>query len=323
MPGDDRPSERGTAPPAVRELLGGIIDYAGLFPPAQLEMRAAVENYASYRAGTDAWALGRFVVAAGRLEEFAAAVASLGGPPGQNPWRLGALLGPDAPRDLERIRAFNEGPLSRAKGAFAADVVELRVASAEEIVPRVAEIPATLTAYVEVPVDRDPRELVGALRRAGARAKVRTGGVTAEMFPPPDELLRFLRACVEADLPFKATAGLHHPVAGRYPLTYARDSPIATMYGYLNLIFATALLRRGAPEDSVAAALGETDATAFDLADDAVSWREYRLSRDEVRAVRERGMVAFGSCSFREPLDELVTPAGRGLSGAPHPANGP
>ena len=36
---------------AIRALLTESIDYAGLFPPAGLDMASAVENYARYRAG--------------------------------------------------------------------------------------------------------------------------------------------------------------------------------------------------------------------------------------------------------------------------------
>ena len=35
---------------ALRALLDGIVDYAGLFPPAALDMSTAVRNYASYSA---------------------------------------------------------------------------------------------------------------------------------------------------------------------------------------------------------------------------------------------------------------------------------
>jgi len=56
---------------ALRELMTGLIDYAGLFPPAALEMDAAVRNYEAYLRGPDAWALGRFVVPAARLEDLA------------------------------------------------------------------------------------------------------------------------------------------------------------------------------------------------------------------------------------------------------------
>ena len=45
----------------IRILLRDAVDYAGLFPPAQLDMSGAVAEYASYLESADAWALGRFV----------------------------------------------------------------------------------------------------------------------------------------------------------------------------------------------------------------------------------------------------------------------
>lgn len=54
---------------AIRALMSGAIDYAGLFPPAGLPMETAVCNYVSYRNGDDAWALGRFVAPVARAVE--------------------------------------------------------------------------------------------------------------------------------------------------------------------------------------------------------------------------------------------------------------
>ena len=76
---------------ALRALLAGIVDYAGLFPPAGLDMPAAVRNYASYRTDDHAWMLGRFVVPASRLGKCDAALAQRGGggERGDEPeWRL-------------------------------------------------------------------------------------------------------------------------------------------------------------------------------------------------------------------------------------------
>jgi hypothetical protein len=54
---------------SLRVLLEHLIDYAGLFPPAALTMQDAVRNYARYREGEHAWALGRFVVPQARVRE--------------------------------------------------------------------------------------------------------------------------------------------------------------------------------------------------------------------------------------------------------------
>ena len=50
----------------------GLIDYAGLFPPASLDLAAAVRNFTWYRLGDDNWMLGRFIVPASRLQDVAA-----------------------------------------------------------------------------------------------------------------------------------------------------------------------------------------------------------------------------------------------------------
>src|SRR5215510_12132363 len=57
-----RDSRRGSMSEALRALLSGLIDYAGLFPPASLDLPAAMRNYTAYRKGPHAWMLGRFVV---------------------------------------------------------------------------------------------------------------------------------------------------------------------------------------------------------------------------------------------------------------------
>ena len=62
------------APPqSIRTLLNGILDYAGLFPPARLGMAEAVANYARYREDDRSWMLSRFICPAGRLAEMESA----------------------------------------------------------------------------------------------------------------------------------------------------------------------------------------------------------------------------------------------------------
>src|SRR5436309_1541360 len=70
----DRAPNQPESPPSMSHasltaLMTGLVDYAGLFPPAQLSMADAAANYLQYRASGDAWMLGRFVCPAPRLGE--------------------------------------------------------------------------------------------------------------------------------------------------------------------------------------------------------------------------------------------------------------
>ncbi len=147
--------------------------------------------------------------------------------------------------------------------------------------------------------------LVDAVRAVRARAKVRTGGITTEAFPSARSVVRFMRACLDAVVPFKATAGLHHPVTGTYPLTYAPDSPRGTMFGFLNVFLAAAFLTMGMSDEDATRLLDDRDASAFVFGEDGVEWRGRRLDTAHLAATHERVFGSFGSCSFREPVDDL------------------
>jgi hypothetical protein len=285
---------------SLHTLLHGLIDYAGLFPPAELGMSAAVQSYASYRASEHCWALGRFVVPVARLAEFESAAGPCL-PAAGAPWKLAALAGPDLPADLAAITAFN----GRLAGRALVDTVELKAGTPEAIARALTAVDARLDAHVEIPIVDDPAPLVAALARHGGRGKVRTGGVTPDAFPAPADLLRFLRRSREAGVPFKATAGLHHPLRGAYRLTYAPDTRCATMFGFLNLFLAAAFLDHGLGYADGLALLEESSADSFRFEEEGVTWRAHRLDDAELRHARHRSALAFGSCSFTEPIDDL------------------
>lgn len=288
-----------------RALLAGAIDYAGLFPPAALGMQAAVLEYAERRAGVDAWALGRFVVPAARLEELGAAARAVSPRASGEAWRLSVLLGADPDADVRAIDEFNRrqatGP---ARGPIVADSVEARADSIASIERVLEAVPAGTEAYLEIPLSTDPSPLIAAIARRGGLAKARTGGVTADAFPTGADIVRFLHACIAAGVRFKATAGLHHPVRGEYHLTYAPDSARGTMYGYVNLFLAAAFLRCGMSEADALRVLEERDSSAFRVGRGEIVWHGHHLDAAAIEDARDRAIVSFGSCSFSEPVGE-------------------
>jgi hypothetical protein len=267
-------------------------------------MASAVRRYAEHHAGLDAWALGRFVVPAARLPELERHAKALAPHTPAGPWRLSVLLGAAPADGLEALGEFNCRHAAVGDPTLSADSVEAKADSVAAIDRLLDLVPAWAHAYVELPLDRDPAPLVAALARRGGRAKARTGGVTPDAFPAPADLLRFLRACTAADVPFKATAGLHHPLRGEYRLTYAPGSPAGTMFGFLNLFLAAAFLRQGLADADTLRLLEERDPRALRVESDVIEWRGHQLTRAAIDAARAGSILSFGSCSFTEPVDE-------------------
>ncbi|MGZ3332067.1 MAG: hypothetical protein ACXU9O_08270, partial [Gemmatimonadaceae bacterium] len=242
---------------SVDALLTGLVDYAGLFPPAGEDMRPALESYASYLDSPDRLALGRFIVPISRLKELEASGSDLMPlDDSSEPWRLSVLVADDVRGAAAAMLEFNDRHSQESNGGHAViDVVELRASTVKEIGNQRNDLPARFIAYFEIPIISDVSPLVKAIATAGARAKIRTGGITPEAFPRAERIVDFLAACKREGVAFKATAGLHHAVRGEYRLTYEPGSPKAMMYGYLNLFVAAALLYTGESEDTALAAL--------------------------------------------------------------------
>jgi len=309
---------------AVRTLLEGLIDYAGLFPPAKLSMADAVAEFARRRNGGDAKFLGKFICPAGRLGELTEHARSV--MPGtwatsgyremaldSEPWDVSVVV--DRPLSelgavLDAIDAFNERHATEEHGLAKVRTVEVKIDDPAEIDDAVDELPEDLQPFFEIPrgvLDADPRGMVAALATAeNLAAKVRCGGVEPGMIPGTEPLARFIAACAQGGVPFKATAGLHHPIRAEQPLTYEQDPPRAVMHGFVNVFVASAVAFDRRPDaEKLTPILEETDPAAFTLDDEGAAWRDLRVSNERLGTSRARFALSFGSCSFAEPVDDL------------------
>jgi hypothetical protein len=307
---------------SLRTLLSELVDYAGLFPPAKLGMDAAAEAYNRARMGEHEWMLGRFVCPAARLGELSKAAGPM--MPGTlgtsgyremdgagEPWRVSALIEPDSAGNIEAgldaIDAFNERHAGDAGGMAEVDMVEIRVGDATQIDVILDQMPEGLFPFLEFPITTDCRGVIAALSGSMCGAKIRTGGVVGNAFPTPAEVSAFLRACHQADVPFKATAGLHHPLRGSHRLTYEKDSASCVMHGFLNVFVAAALVRtHNVGDDVVQQILTESHPEAFKASEQVLGWKNHLCEVGALANVRERFAMSFGSCSFDEPVEDLA-----------------
>lgn len=264
-------------------------------------MAPAVANYARYRESLYSWMLGRFIVPVSRLAEFETSADQVRSEADERVWPLSVLGGGNIRADVERILEFNRKHAGRA----IIDMIELKAAQSDDIGRAMRVLPDSITPYFEISIAEDPAEMVGLIGEEGGRAKVRTGSVTSDGFPSSVDLARFIRTCAEADVAFKATAGLHHPIRSVYRLTYADDSASAMMHGFLNVFLAAAFACNGMDVDQLVEILDETTAEAFEFESGSVMWRDQMVVRGQLRVTRSEFAIAFGSCSFEEPVDDL------------------
>ena len=286
---------------SVRTLLTEIVDYAGLFPPSKLPMAEAVANYAAYLESSYRWMLGRFVVPVARLDEFSINTQAFFDKNGEV-WKLSVLAGEDIYQTVEKINDFNR----EYAGAALIDALEIKADDALEIENIIAHLPENLHAYFELPLDQNLGDSIITLAISGHRAKIRTGGITPEVFPTVEKITRFMRICLAANVPFKCTAGLHHPLRSQRTLTYEPDAPVGKMNGFLNVFLAAAFLQQGYEPKLVYELLKDEHADNFQFRDDGALWRsEYFAHTTQLRVLRERSVISFGSCSFIEPIEDL------------------
>jgi len=213
-------------------------------------------------------------------------------------WMLRSLV--VATSELERVPKSLDGLLS-----VLAESDQSRAASIETR----GIVSASRPVYCEVPLG-NLNEL-DAIKNSGCFAKIRTGGLKPEAIPGAADVAGFIIACAERRLPFKATAGLHHPIRADHPLTYEATAPRAVMHGFLNVLMASVFAWHG--ERKLEPVLSEQDASAFSF-DERGHWRDKSLTAAQITEARLSFIHSVGSCSFEEPVHELqalgLLPAG-------------
>lgn len=250
----------------MRALLDRLIDYAGVFPPANLPLAAAVREYREAVASADGWILGPMLLHASQVREY------------DGPGPIGVVSGEPIMGDFVQIE-------TRSAPGDAARTIEAMAGCAPVL-------------YVEATdsSDRTFLEAIGRARVEGhdVRAKIRTGGETASSFPAPAQVAGFINACVDRAIPFKATAGLHHPIRTRSLIAGA------TEHGFINMLAAVRCALSGRPE-ALEPCLSETEQAAFEMR--SATWQGVGAEVSE-EAIRD-AMASIGSCSFEEPTGYL------------------
>lgn len=301
-----------TASALSRIVLTAMFDDASLFPPAAAPMEAALGLHDASGRSPWGFARGRFLVPLGALPAVASERALLGLE--DQPLELGVIVGspadPTAGSPLAELARLADD-LGRQDANISIAHVEYRpsdqtpdgVAVATGTLRELADDLGLVATHLEVASTDGPTmttlvETVAAARERDARlhAKLRFGGLTPDLFPSDDVVLAFLSTCVTTEVPFKGTAGLHHAWF---------DGGDRPHHGYLAVLLTVIAFQQGREAEVARRLLHSTSALGMTLTDEGLDTPELRAAVDDLRSAR-RAFVAFGTCSFTEPLSAYV-----------------
>lgn len=289
-------------PTGLRRALQGIIDYAGLFPPAQQPMDAAITSFLQHNAGSEGWIVSRFVCPASRLGELGPLLKGAAAPP--VPLTIVGSVGGSASlraslaSDAKAMMAFDEG-----FGEFGSiESYEVRLSDADIESGGLEDLQAfeSVEVYVELGWSGDlPDSLARLAGEDWLRAKARTGGIEASAFPDSRSLALFLKHCIDLDLEFKLTAGLHHA------FRHWDEAMGVSYHGFLNVLAACALHEANdLSVGELAVVLDEGPFGALKCNGDGFAFEGMRVRWEEAQSAREL-FTSFGSCSVEEPIESL------------------
>ncbi len=226
-----------------------LIDYAGLFPPSNLPLDSAIQNYANYKNSEDSWMLGPFVLPVSQLKQLELHLHLFSN---ERPLTLSVVGGKSSSEsecniqfqdDINQLSTF----INHYNHSVNVEMLEIPLppevptqALLKEIANGASKF--KVHAFCEVLLSKewkshvsdtlDAIALHNSLNESWIGVKLRTGGIKAEMFPSPEQVAFVIAACRDRNLPLKFTAGLHHPIR------MYRDEVETKMYGFLNIFLA-------------------------------------------------------------------------------------
>lgn len=297
-------------------LLEQLIDYAGLFPPAKLPLEEAVRTYLDLKGHSPhRFMLGRFVCPAARLAELLPLAKAH---PGGSSLQVTALGAPGATWDefsaqlASAVAAIRE--FRRAFGSeIVADALEIALpagADSERAGPALGQAAELLTqsglrGFFEVPAaaswNSDVTKISLTMTGSALGLKIRCGGLTKSAFPTHAQVAHFIASCRAARLPWKATAGLHHP------RQHWDEALQLWHHGFLNVFLAGVFAWTHSLSDAeVRDIVSDGGLRVFRAEPGRILWRDRECSTEQIAAARRQFATSFGSCSFEEPCGDLL-----------------
>lgn len=281
-------------PRSLAVLLESCLDYAGTFPPAQLDLKTAFENYLRYRTGEQKALVRSFVCSVSSMKDLPEhaepeVVLSVIGRRAENSIRE------NVDKDFAILSNFYETHSQN----YRVQSYEIRANSPLEIYNSwfldFYRMYPGIRIFIEIPFDEKTlSDSLSTLKTEGLFAKVRI--VEGNSVLSIENLAQWIVSCRNLRLPFKATAGLHYPIYDKERGVY--------QHGFLNLFCAGTIGFFGKEETDLHSILKCSDSSEFRFLEDAFEVFGHRVEIPHIREARG-WLLSFGSCSVDEPVEGL------------------
>ena len=326
---------------SLRTFMNSLIDYAGLFPPANLPLDEAIDDYIIHLKGENSWMLGRFIIPVAKLNELDPLIPLFDeiGPLGLTVLGSGGKSNDEYLSKVSEDIAKINGYRSKHGGKVEIEVYECKLPSnspSREIMEKATNLlnDNGLSHYHEFPelpevginysTDEDESSwddeippvvsMISELKGAGI--KLRCGGIVKEAFPSVEQVAAMIQTCALIGIPMKCTAGLHHPIR------HFADEYDAFMHGFIN-IFGAGVFTSNFPEPQnsqekfrmfimLSHLISEQKSDNFDFGNGKMVWKVgddrgaiFEFSNENIANCRKKGIISYGSCSFQEPINDL------------------
>lgn len=290
--------------------MSGLIDYAGLFPPADLNLKSSINNYSNYIRGSRNWMMSKFILPSSKIS-------------GLND-NLMKHFNSDFPLNLSLISSdfyLDKVELTSLMDNFPGIVfctgVESRIHEINQFESlyeknRIvcSEFDRPIQTFYEIERnsnwENEVKQIVKQLSdlnknyRLNHGFKLRCGGVEKNHFPSSQECAIAINLCRDYNVAMKFTAGLHHP------MRHFSESVGTRMYGFFNIFIGGMMSYKFQLNiESLLEILEDENANHFQFSDNGVSWKNFDLSQQELQKLRSEAFISYGSCSFEEPCEDL------------------
>jgi hypothetical protein len=302
-------------------FLNGIIDYAGLFPPANLTLHNSYSNYLKYMESPHSRMLAKFIIPAGKLSDLAEIYERFDV---NNKVPLSVLFNEaetedafniNLKNDIKAIKEFREKIADKA----AAEAFELKVPADikddEEKLKRFLvninsniekKLKLDVPVFFESPADAVMPVVIEAISSFNKETKtrygfkLRTGGVKKSYFPDAGVIATAIKIAQNHELPIKFTAGLHHP------FRHFNEGVQTYMHGFINMFAASVLnCSHNINRHEIKEILLDENPDNFEFHDTFFKWKNLVVLNSLIEDARKDYIISFGSCSFEEPIDDL------------------